>query len=440
MEQIQIKIMYDRESPIFLHLDLSNFKTTPCTLTVPHEVKRCFFFHFPSEKRRSLNDIFYSKILCNKKNACNDSGCKYSHNYIEQIYHVDNYKKKYCKDFIETGRCKYADYCALAHSDYELKICPLHLLPIDRSFLLFQFKSEFCPFSKINHDRFTCVYAHNWQDFKRPFFQKLKPVPCKNWNKDKEILEYFDGCARGFDCDFCHGWKECEYHILNFKKFNCKKGNKCERKNVCSFRHDDMEAESENTNSEYFSPVMKNMFLMPNRTLEYLAFIEAIPNLPETSHFSSVKETPRSQKAADLVAWTKESSIRKLVIQSSNNIKTSGQKALVLQKTYSSKAVPSSKDAPPVIQRAEHSDKARRNSHKKKKKPDGNSEMSKVKAPPQQQVDVGENENSETPNSDANDDSEWGALGFLPKKIKNNSILDIDEANEFELIPENEDF
>ena len=43
-------------------------------------------------------------------------------------------------------------YCALAHSDYELKIKPLHLLPIDRNFLLFLLKTEFCPFSKIKHD------------------------------------------------------------------------------------------------------------------------------------------------------------------------------------------------------------------------------------------------------------------------------------------------
>jgi hypothetical protein len=262
------------DNPIFLHLDLSNFKTEPCSITTPHEIKRCFFSHFPSEARRSLNDVFYSKILCPKKGTCPDPHCKYAHNFIEQIYHVDNYKRKYCKDFIEAGRCKYAEFCALAHSDYELKITPLHLLPITKDFLLFYFKTEFCPFSKIHHERFTCVYAHNWQDYKRPFFKELKPVPCKKWDKDKEVLEYKDGCPYGFSCDCCHGWKEAEYHIQNFKKFVCKKGSQCERKEVCSFRHDELDSTDEKLETGVFFPVTANPVLPNKSTFEYMQYIE----------------------------------------------------------------------------------------------------------------------------------------------------------------------
>jgi hypothetical protein len=101
--------------------------------------------------------------------------------------------KKFCEDFVKSGKCQYGEYCALAHSDLELKIKPLHLLPVNNNFLLFEFKSVFCPFSKLEHDRYTCVYAHNWQDFKRPFFHDLKPIMCKAWDKEKEILVYTEG-------------------------------------------------------------------------------------------------------------------------------------------------------------------------------------------------------------------------------------------------------
>lgn len=60
------------------------------------------------------------------------------------------------------GECSYEKYCAFAHSEEELKIKLLHKMTIDIDFLLFHFKSEFCPFQKIQHDKFSCVYAHNY--------------------------------------------------------------------------------------------------------------------------------------------------------------------------------------------------------------------------------------------------------------------------------------
>ena len=161
----------------------------------------------------------------------------------------------------------------MAHSDFELKIVPLHLLPIDKNFLLFSFKSEFCPFSKISHDRFKCVYAHNWQDFKRPFAETIKAVPCKTWDRNKEIMEYEQGCERGFDCTFCHGWKELEYHLSNFKRHPCQKGRNCDRKEVCSFTHPDEETEV-GKQDEFFHPVPKNIDYGAVRTADYLQVIE----------------------------------------------------------------------------------------------------------------------------------------------------------------------
>ena len=90
-------------------------------------------------------------------------------------------------------------------------------MDLDQDFFLYQFKTEFCPFSKIEHDKYQCVYAHNWQDYKRPYFKNLKNVQCKNWKIELELIFYSEGCAKGFNCEFCHGWKELEYHPKNFK-------------------------------------------------------------------------------------------------------------------------------------------------------------------------------------------------------------------------------
>jgi hypothetical protein len=79
--------------PIMMHLNLSRFKVNKCEITQPHDVKRCSFWHFESEKRRSLEESYYSKILCKNRSECTNLKCEYSHNFIEQIYHPDNYKK-----------------------------------------------------------------------------------------------------------------------------------------------------------------------------------------------------------------------------------------------------------------------------------------------------------------------------------------------------------
>lgn len=278
------KRTFNIKNPIFLHLDLSNFKTERCLNPNPHDAKKCSNYHFPSEKRRSQRTCYYQKSLCPNKEACSNEKCTCSHNFVEQIYHSESYKKKYCKDFIEKGNCKYEEFCAMAHSDHELKITPLHLIPIDKNFLLFLFKSEFCPFSKINHDRFKCVYAHNWQDFKRPFNEKIKPNVCKNWDKNKEILEYEQGCDRGFDCTSCHGWKELEYHLANFKKNPCKTAKNCDRKDVCSFSHGEEEFEVMYQQDEFFYPVAKNIDYGYMITSLYLGSIDVVVNTNEQAY------------------------------------------------------------------------------------------------------------------------------------------------------------
>ena len=222
--------------PTNYQIDMSNFKTDPCPILSKHNIKKCIYYHFQSEKRRDLKKIKYSKMICKNLSNCYSNYCKYSHNTMEQLYHPENYKKKYCKSFYENKNCKFGEFCALAHSEEELEIILLHKMEKNQNFFLFYFKSEFCPFSKINHDKFKCDYAHNWQDFKRPFCNFIKPTLCENWVRTKKLDFYNEGCKNGMNCEKCHGWKELDYHICNFKKKKCLTKN-CKRNQICCFYH-----------------------------------------------------------------------------------------------------------------------------------------------------------------------------------------------------------
>lgn len=60
----------------------------------------------------------------------------YSHNTIEQLYHPDNFKKKFCINILNGKKCKYGDYCALAHTEEEIRINLIHKLPRDKEFFM----------------------------------------------------------------------------------------------------------------------------------------------------------------------------------------------------------------------------------------------------------------------------------------------------------------
>lgn len=269
----------ERGEPVLLLLRLDKYKSELCPAPSGEcESKVCTFYHAEKDYRRPLQDFRYMKEHCPR--GCAHPVTAHPRNVVEQKYHTQNYKRKYCRDFLLGGACLYQECCSAAHSDLELLIRPLHLYPIDRDFLFFRFKTEICPFSWSNHNAFTCVYAHNWQDFKRPFFPALRPERCEFWKVNKRIGEYAEGCPRGLACEFCHGWKECEFHPVNFKQTECKKcsppsdaeplarfGDPDEppeinhvviNRHICSFRHEWEEPDSNPLTFDHF-------FLFPRR-------------------------------------------------------------------------------------------------------------------------------------------------------------------------------
>ena len=82
----------------------------------------------------------------------------------------------------------------------------------DDDFYMFHFKTVWCPFNTESreHYREKCVYAHNWQDFRRkPHVFEYDPrKPCEFWNRNQEIKLYWKGCEMEYRCCYSHGWKE----------------------------------------------------------------------------------------------------------------------------------------------------------------------------------------------------------------------------------------
>ena len=168
-------------------LILIAFKTKPCTCKEQHNQKHCLFYHSPKDRRRISTN--YLSELCNKNDNDNcpmKDFCGKSHSMVEKLYHPDKYKTKYCNFYPKSlQNCIYGSYCCFAHSDQELKVEILHYLELYEDFYLYYFKTGWCPFN-IEHNKAICIYAHNWQDFRRkPHLFNYTNEPCPNWQPER---------------------------------------------------------------------------------------------------------------------------------------------------------------------------------------------------------------------------------------------------------------
>ena len=195
-------------------LDLSSFKVHPCKQPLhPHNHKRCIYYHSEKDRRRDPRKITYASDLCRQKDeegtCVAGEGCRYAHNKVEQAYHPTKYRYKFCSTYPgEVTRCNYGAFCSYSHSEPELKAEILHNYPQDLDFFLFHYKTSFCPYTK-SHDRSRCVYAHNWQDFRRnPQIHSYLPQLCTLWNHNSKLHDYSSGCPRDVHCNYSHGRKQ----------------------------------------------------------------------------------------------------------------------------------------------------------------------------------------------------------------------------------------
>lgn len=161
-------------------LDLNTFKTEKCTNTNPdHCQKKCVYYHdFNKDRRRKLG--IYQSEKCNrikKGQDCPDGdACTKAHNRVEEFYHPDKYKAKFCSVYLDRpigqgdlvnryqleSMCEYGEYCSFAHGFEELSVELLEQYLPDYDFYLYHFKTVWCPYRENDHDAKLCVYAHNW--------------------------------------------------------------------------------------------------------------------------------------------------------------------------------------------------------------------------------------------------------------------------------------
>lgn len=161
-----------------------------------HERKTCIYYHNDLDRRRPLS-INYTHELCQPR--CKNENCLFSHNKIEQVYHPRRYKTKFCQTYINSAaKCDYKEFCAFAHTQAEIEIEMIDLLPKNHNFYIYKYKTVWCP-NTVPHDRYNCVYAHNVQDYRRTpldypylvpvYSRSLKNAPSgvstKNSNRSK---------------------------------------------------------------------------------------------------------------------------------------------------------------------------------------------------------------------------------------------------------------
>jgi len=157
---------------------------------------------------------------------------------VEEFYHPEKYKIKFCATYPHlVDRCEYGELCAFAHAEEELNIEFLDKYEWNVDFYMFHFKTVWCPYNEGKHARDECVFAHNWQDFRRkPHIYSYKVDQCPRWHAQTFIGNFYEGCSQEYRCPFSHGWKEQEYHPENYKMNPCNKASHCP-KTHCAYYH-----------------------------------------------------------------------------------------------------------------------------------------------------------------------------------------------------------
>lgn len=154
-------------------------------------------YHNAKDRKRYGN--FYTQMctyIKQEQKCPQGDNCLYAHSFVEEHYNYQKYKKQFCSHYPHSTKdCPYGDFCSYAHSEEEILAPLIHNYLEDDDFYMFYYKTEFCPFNLTEHDKSKCVYAHNWQDYRRkPNLYTYEPIPCINWKTKDYIYDYNSGC------------------------------------------------------------------------------------------------------------------------------------------------------------------------------------------------------------------------------------------------------
>ena len=152
---------------------------------------------------------------------------------------------------------------------------------------MFYFKTEWCPFNT-EHNKAQCVYAHNWQDFRRkPHLFSYNPFEiCEQWQAGNFIGKYEEGCPLQSYCGRYHGWKEQIFHPMIYKTIFCdeaeqkypdQKLQQCQKNLQCGYYHSEKDRRTTSLND-----------LHPKKNQPF----ELMPIDPKNPHNSIVVTNP----------------------------------------------------------------------------------------------------------------------------------------------------
>ena len=237
---------FDSSPQLITELDLTKYKVFPCTTRTKHDHKRCPYYHYPKDRRRpTLN---YSSDLCeyaDRPEKCpKGDSCPKAHSRAEQLYTPEKYRTKFCSFYPDrTNMCEFREYCSFAHDPKQIRIKLIETLERDDDFYMFHYKTVFCPYNLTEHDKTICVYAHNWQDYRRKLKNSLNYdcSLCPEWKTSEFVKSYEEGgCRNNEKCTKSHGWKESEFHPMNYKTKKCTL-KKCLGGKICPYYHQENE-------------------------------------------------------------------------------------------------------------------------------------------------------------------------------------------------------
>ena len=85
-------------------------------------------------------------------------------------------------------------------------------------FMLYCYKTSFCPMINQKHEWSECNFAHRQQDFRRPPYNFFYyPERCPSLNEDGS----WDNCEYYLDCQYAHSLIEILFNPLHYKLKDC---------------------------------------------------------------------------------------------------------------------------------------------------------------------------------------------------------------------------
>jgi len=208
--------------------------------------------------------------------------------------HAGRPKRRFCTSYPDVALCRRGMACAFAHSREEI-CAPLldqdeenqEPAALTDSFFMYKYKTRWCPVG-VQHEWHTCVYAHNYQDARRPVSIGYGARLCPYWSKKDTGAGYSQRCPLGLRCPYSHGAKEQLYHPHYFKTVVCRdlRGKACPRQRLCAFFHHRAERRMSPPDDVDYSQPLRNEALPSDWIAEFLA----PPFLPESNKTSSVNE------------------------------------------------------------------------------------------------------------------------------------------------------